>query len=78
MSSESLNVVNLQSSAEKKKYEGSWMRMKMLPRWKLYTSAMFLQAVSKGENPGDKINHQKIKNTYICPSIFSNTSEQLC
>lgn len=53
------------------------MRMKMLPRWKLYTSAMFLQAVSKGENPGDKINHQKIKNTYICPSTFSNTSEQL-
>lgn len=54
--------------------------MKMLPTWKIHTSAMFLQAVLESKNPSDKINHQRLKKTknkHICPPIFSNTSEQL-
>lgn len=35
--------------------------MKMLPTWKIHTSATFLQAVLESENPSDKINHQRLK-----------------
>lgn len=46
------------------------MQMKMLPTRKIHTSAMFLQTVSKGEYPGDKINQHEANNKKIAPDYF--------